>query len=119
VVNLHLSGRRRAFELAAMRTLGIGRVSLAAGVGVEQAVLVGYAILAGVGLGVLGARVALPSVPEYGDLPTYPPLLVGVPPGLVALIAAGLAAVLGAALAVSGYLLVRAAVPTTLREAQP
>jgi hypothetical protein len=118
VVNLHLLARRRAFELAAMRTLGIRRASLAAAVGVEQAILVGFAILLGVGLGLLGARLALPSIPEYADVPAYPPLLVHPDPWLVVRVAAGLAALLGVALAASGYALLRAAVPTRLREAQ-
>lgn len=118
VVNLHLLARRRAFELAAMRTLGIRRASLAAAVGVEQAILVGYAILLGVGLGLLGARIALPTIPEYADVPAFPPLLIHPDPWLVVRVAAGLAALLGVALAASGYALLRAAVPTRLREAQ-
>jgi hypothetical protein len=118
VVNLHLLARRREFELAAMRTLGVGRLSLAAAVAVEQVILVGFAIALGVGLGVLGARLALPSIPEYADLPAYPALLARPDPWLVAGVAAGLAVLLAAALAVSGYALLRAAVPTRLREAQ-
>jgi putative ABC transport system permease protein len=110
VVNLHLLARRRAFELAALRTLGIRRGSLAAALGVEQAILVGFAILLGVCLGLLGARMALPSIPEYADVPAFPPLLVRPDPWLVVRVAAGLAA--------SGYALLRAAVPTRLREAQ-
>jgi len=118
VVNLHLLARRRAFELAAARTLGVGRRSLAAAVGVEQAVLVGFAILLGVGLGLLGAVLALPSIPEFADVPAYPPLLVRPDPWLVVQVAGGLALLLGVTVAVSGYALLRAAVPTRLREAQ-
>jgi hypothetical protein len=118
VVNLHVLGRRRAFELAAMRSLGVRRLSMAAAVGAEQAVVVGFAIVLGVGLGVLGARLALPAVPEYADLPSYPPLLVRLDPWLVVAVAAGLAALLGVALLASGYVLLRAAVPSRLREAQ-
>jgi putative ABC transport system permease protein len=118
VVNLHVMGRRRAFELAAMRSLGVRRVSMAAAVGAEQAVLIGFAIVLGVALGVLGARLALPAIPEYADLPSYPDLLIRLDPWLVAGVAGGFAALLGSALLVSGYVLLRAAVPSRLREAQ-
>lgn len=118
VVNLHVMGRRRAFELAALRSLGVRRISMAAAVGAEQAVLIGFAVALGVGLGVLGARWALPAIPEYADLPPYPPLLIRLDPWLVAAVAAGLAVLLGAALVPSGYALLRAAVPGRLREAQ-
>jgi hypothetical protein len=118
VVNLHVMSRRRAFELAAMRSLGVRRISMAAAVGAEQAMVTGYAIVLGVGLGVLGARLALPAIPEYADLPSYPALLIRLPPVLVVAVAAGLALLLGIALLASGYALLRAAVPSRLREAQ-
>ena len=55
---------------------------------------------------------------EYADLPRYPPVLVSPQPVLVVAVAGGLAVLLGTALAASGYALLRAAVPTRLREAQ-
>ena len=60
----------------------------------------------------------LPSVPEYADVPTFPPLLVRPDPGLVLTIAVAIAALLAVALAASGYGLLRAAVPARLRETQ-
>jgi hypothetical protein len=118
VVNLHLLARRRAFELAAMQALGVRRRGLRGAVAVEQSILVGFAVVLGVGLGTLGAVLALPSVPEYADVPTFPPLLVRPQPWLVAEIAATIAALLAVALAASGYGLLRAAVPARLRETQ-
>ncbi len=118
VVNLHVMSRRRAFELAAMRALGVRRISMAAAVGAEQAVLIGSAIVLGVGLGVLGARLALPAIPEYADIPAYPALVVRLDPWLITMVAAGLAAMVGVALLASAYALLRAAVPSRLREAQ-
>jgi len=118
VVNLHLLARRRAFELAAMQALGVPRPGLRGAVAVEQSILVGFAVVLGVGLGTLGALLALPSVPEYADVPAYPPLLVRPQPGLVAVIAVAIAALLAVALAASGRALLRAAVPARLRETQ-
>jgi len=118
VVNLHLLARRRAFELAAMRSVGVRRISMAAAVGTEQALLVGFAIMLGVGLGVLGARLALPAIPQYADLPSYPAVLVHLDPWLIAGVTGALAAALALALFVSGYALLRSAVPARLREAQ-
>jgi hypothetical protein len=118
VVNLHVMSRRRAFELAAMRVLGVRRISMAAALGAEQAVLIGFAILLGVGLGVLGARLALPAIPEYADIPAYPALLIRLDPWLITVVAAGLAATVGVAVLASAYALLRAAVPSRLREAQ-
>jgi putative ABC transport system permease protein len=118
VVNLHLLARRRAFELAAMRTIGVSRGGLRSTVAVEQLILAGFAIVLGVGLGVLGALWALPSIPVYADTPTYPPLLVRPDPWLVLRFGAGIAALLAAALTASGYALLRAATPSGLREAQ-
>lgn len=72
----------------------------------------------GAALAVLGAKLALPAVPEFADTPAFPPLLVPIPPALVLAVAAVVAALLAAALGVSGAILLRAAVPARLREAQ-
>ena len=77
VLNLHLTGRRRTYELTAMSALGVRRRTLLASLFAEQAVLLVFGIGVGVVAGVLGAVLALPSVPEFADQPSAPPMLYG------------------------------------------
>jgi ABC-type antimicrobial peptide transport system permease subunit len=77
MLNLHLTGRRRTYELAAMSAIGVRRRTLLASLYAEQAVLLAFGIGVGVVAGVVGAVLALPSVPEFADQPSAPPMLYG------------------------------------------
>ena len=111
------TGRRRSFELASLRALGIGRRVLLRGAIAEQLLLLGAAVLLGVPAGYLAARWAMPSIPEFADSTPvrlhFEPALTGV------LIFAAVFCVLLAVTAVlAGQLLMRAAAPSRLREAE-
>src|SRR5664280_1066047 len=77
MLNLHLSGRRRTYELAAMSAIGVRRRTLLASLYTEQAVLLVFGIGVGVVAGLVGAVLTLPSVPEFADQPPAPPMLYG------------------------------------------
>ena len=115
---LAAAGRRRSFEMAALLAVGVRRGSLLRACVVEQVVLLGTGVLLGVVPGLIGAAIALPAVPEYAD--TSPiPVLYSPSAVVVAGFALGLAVVVGVVAVVGGTALLRAAVPSRLREAAP
>lgn len=117
VLNLYLTGRRRTYEIAAMSALGVRRQTLWAALAVEQGLLMGFGVVVGALSGLLAAKVALPSIPEFADVPAAPPLLYGLHPWPV-LASLGLAVgVLAVVVAVSSANLVRASQFEQLREA--
>jgi putative ABC transport system permease protein len=118
VVNLLLVARRRSFELAALRALGFRPRTVTAAALAEQVLLAAVAVVVGVTLGVLAARLGLPSVPEFADGATVPPLLVRVDPVTVLAVAVALAAVLGAGIAAGAAALMSSSGPGRLREGQ-
>jgi hypothetical protein len=111
------TGRRRTFELASLRAVGIGRRTLLRASILEQLLLLGAAVVLGVPAGYLAARLALPSVPEFADRTpvalSFRPALSGV--GLFALIFVLLLALTAV---VAGRALMQAAAPARLREAE-
>ena len=115
-VALLADGRRRSFELAALRVVGVRRRTLRRSAVAEQLLLLGAAVLLGLPSGYVAARLVLPVVPEFSD--ATPVALRYTPPVLIALAtAAALAALLWVAALVAGWALARAAVPARLREA--
>lgn len=118
-ITVALTARRRAFELSALRVMGLSRRVLWRSLAVEQTTLLGYGALLGVGTGLVAALAALPSVPEFVQPPTSPPLLFSPPYLLVVGIAAGIAAVIVLASTVGSAVLVRSAGPERLREYVP
>ena len=117
VLNLHLSGRRRSYELAAMTALGVPRRALRTSLYGEQGVLLLFGVASGVVAGVAGALLALPSVPQFADVPTAPPLLFGVHAGPVLGLVGVAVLVLGVAVVASAVSLLRTAEMDQLREA--
>ncbi|MFI9805851.1 FtsX-like permease family protein [Streptomyces sp. NPDC052301] len=86
--------RARGTEFAVLRALGAPRRQLTRAVAAEQAVLVGLALAAGLGLGTVLARAVLPLIVLTGDATRpVPDLLVELPPGRVALLLAAVAVV--------------------------
>jgi ABC-type antimicrobial peptide transport system permease subunit len=117
VLNLHLTGRRRTYELAAMSALGVRRRTLLASLFVEQGVLLVFGIGVGVVAGLVGAVLALPSVPEFADQPPAPPMLYGLHALPVMFVVVVAVAVLGAVVVASSVNLLRLSRYDQLREA--
>jgi len=117
MLNLHLAGRRRTYELAAMSAIGVRRRTLLASLYAEQGVLLVFGIGVGVVAGLVGAVLALPSVPEFADQPTAPPMLYGLHPLPVLLVVAAAVVVLAALVAISSLNLLRVSRFDQLREA--
>jgi hypothetical protein len=111
------TGRRRTFELASLRAVGITRRTLLRACVLEQLLLLGAALLLGVPAGYLAARWSMPSIPEFADRTpvglSYRPALSGV--GLFALI---FLLLLGITAVLAGRALMQAAAPARLREAE-
>jgi hypothetical protein len=115
---LAAAGRRRSFEMAALLAVGVRRGSLLRACVTEQLLLLGAGLVLGVVPGLAAAKVALPSVPEFAD--TSPVPLSYAPTLTVVVVAvAALVLVVGAVAVVGGAALLRAAVPSRLREATP
>ncbi|MEO7263040.1 MAG: FtsX-like permease family protein [Jatrophihabitantaceae bacterium] len=111
------TGRRRTFELASLRAVGIRRRTLLGACVLEQLLLLGAALLLGLPAGYLAARWAMPSIPEFADQTpvalSYRPALTGVLLfALIFLLLLGVTAVL------AGRALLQAAAPARLREAE-
>ncbi|MEO6502666.1 MAG: FtsX-like permease family protein [Jatrophihabitantaceae bacterium] len=111
------TGRRRSFELASLRAVGISRRTLLRACISEQLLLLGAALLLGVPAGYLAARWAMPSIPEFADTTpvalSYQPALTGVLLfALIFLLLLSVTAVL------AGRALLHAAAPARLREAE-
>jgi hypothetical protein len=117
VLNLHLSGRRRTYELAAMSALGVRRATLLVSLFVEQGLLLVFGIGVGVIAGLVGAVLALPSVPEFADQPSTPPMLYGLHALPVLFVVAVAVAVLAAVVLASSVNLLRLSRFDQLREA--
>lgn len=113
-VGLSLAQRRRAFEFASLRAMGVEGTTIARTVVLEQGVLLGFAVVTGLGLGYGVLRWLLPYVGRSIGAPFPPPLLVidGVALGL-ALLTIGVATAIGIAVALRALL--RASVTQVLR----
>ena len=115
---LAAAGRRRSFEMAALLAVGVRRGSLLRACVVEQILLLGAGVVLGLVPGLLGAAIALPAVPEFSDVSPIP-IAYSPSTAVVAGFAVGLAVLVGAVAVVGGAALLRAAVPSRLREAAP
>ena len=116
-LTLHLNGRRRTYELAAMIALGLRRRTLLASLYLEQGLLVLFGVVVGTAAGLGAAVLALPAIPEFSDVPTAPPLRYDVQVGPIAVSLAVAVLVLVLTVAISSAGLVRAAHVDQLREA--
>jgi len=111
------SGRRRTFELASLRAVGIRRRTLLGACILEQLLLLGAALLLGVPAGYLAARWSMPSVPEFAD---HTPVALSYRPPVsgVALFVLIFLLLLGITAVLAGRALIQAAAPARLREAE-
>jgi hypothetical protein len=112
-----VTGRRRSFELAALAAVGVPRRSLLRSCTGEQLILLGTGFLLGIPSGIVAARVALPAIPEYSDT-TPVPMSYAAHVGVLVAFATVVFVLLVVVAAVAGRALMRAAVPTRLREAE-
>ncbi len=67
VATVLMSARGRGFELAVLRAVGVPRRTLLASLLAEQSLVVLPGIALGLGAGILGAVMALSSVPQFGS----------------------------------------------------
>ena len=114
-ITLLADARRRMFEMAALRVVGVPQRTLRRSAVAEQALLLGAALVLGLPSGYAAAALVLPVVPEFSD-PT-PVALRYDPPVLLALLCAlGFTVLLWVTALIAGRALARAAVPARLRE---
>lgn len=118
VVSVYLSGRRRAFELAAMLAVGVPRRQVLAACVGEQMLLLLTAVGLGTAAGFVGAALALPSMPTFVDDLAVPPLHYTPSAAAVGAFLLAALAVVAVTGAVAAAMLVRAASPARLREVQ-
>ncbi|MHB1576072.1 MAG: FtsX-like permease family protein [Candidatus Dormibacteria bacterium] len=74
VFSVFMTSRRRAFELAVLRAIGVPSRTLMRSLLGEQLLVLGPGVLLGIGAGLLGALMALPSVPEFASSVGAPPV---------------------------------------------
>lgn len=111
---LYFAQRRRDYEFAALRAMGAERRQLRRAMVLEQSVLLGFAVLAGFGLGYLLLRLVMPYVGTSLGVSYPPPVLVlDWRSMLFALVAIVVATGLGLALSLRA--LMRASVTGVLR----
>ena len=116
-ISISASSRRRSYEIAALRAVGVSRRSLL-GAGIsEQLLLLGTAAVLGVPTGIIAARLAMPAIPEFAD--DTPIQLHYIPQWLPTLLFAGAFVVLlGLTAVLAAFALIRVAVPGRLRETE-
>jgi len=118
VLTSYLTGRRRGYEIAALRSVGVPARTLIAAGTIEQATVLAAGLILGAAGGLLAARIALPSVPVFAD-PDAGPVVTYTTAWtpVLALLAAVTAALAVLAVTVSRRL-VRVATADRLRETQ-
>jgi ABC-type antimicrobial peptide transport system permease subunit len=114
-ISVAVTGRRRSYELAALRAADVPRRSLVASCVLEQVVLLGIGLVVGVPVGLVVARLALPLIPQSTEA-TALPLSLDLPVAVIAVFTTVTALLLLATAVVAGLMLVRQAVPARLRE---
>lgn len=74
VFSVFMTSRRRAFELAVLRAIGIPNRALLRSLLGEQLLVLGPGVALGIIAGLVGALMALPSVPEFASTAGGPPV---------------------------------------------
>lgn len=117
VVHTVTSFQSRSTEYALLRAIGLGRRSATGSVTVEHAVLLGFATLTGLGLGLVVAWLVVPhAVGGLAGLPEVPPLRLSVPWGTIAVLTGAVVALAAILIAVQAILTRRLDVAAVLRE---
>lgn len=116
-VAISASARRRSFETAALRAVGVRDAALYRGGVIEQLLLLGAAVVLGIPAGAYAARLAMPVIPQFAD-PT-PIALHYVPPWRpITLFAFGFVLLVVLTAMIAARAVLRAARPGRLREAE-
>lgn len=113
---LYAFGRRRTYEYAALVTVGLSRRAVIRSLIIEQGLVLGFAVVVGIGAGAAAVASALRAVPEFVNAPVTPHLLYRPPLASLVLALAALVAVLAAVSAGSGIALARRIRVEQLRE---
>ncbi|MBI4261512.1 MAG: ABC transporter permease [Actinobacteria bacterium] len=113
-VGLYFSQRRREFEFASLRAMGVDRRQVTAVLLVEQSVLVGFAVAAGFSLGLGILRLMMPYVGKSLGQSFPAPLLV-VDWSALGLFGSAIVAATGLGLVLALRALLRSSVTTVLR----
>jgi putative ABC transport system permease protein len=116
-ISINASSRRRSYEIAALRAIGVRRAALLRASVVEQMLLLSPAAVLGIPTGWLAARLAMPVIPEFAD---STPISLRYTPGLAPtlLFAGTFVLLLALTAALAARLLIRLAIPSRLREAE-
>jgi hypothetical protein len=112
------TARRRAYEIASLEAAGVPGRSLRHSLSVEQVLLLGLGLLIGVGTGLAGSVLALPSTPFFVADNVGPPVDHDLPWGLIGVLIAGLVAVFALTSFAVSWLVSRQATAARFREAQ-
>jgi putative ABC transport system permease protein len=116
-ISIGSSARRRSYEAAALGTVGVSRRQLYRAALYEQLIVLGTAVVLGVGGGVLAAVLTLPIIPEFAS--GTPVQLVFLPSPLPILLSTlGFAILVIAAAAGTSAAVLRSARAARLREAE-
>ena len=119
VVSAAVSARERVTEFALLRALGLSSRQLSGWLSLENATLAVISLLAGTGLGLLVAWVALPFVTVTRRAePVFPPVEIAVPWATIALLELVAIAALSVAIVGLTWSLGRVAMASTLRKGE-
>lgn len=113
-----IDARRRQGELAGLRAIGLRIGSLRRMLEAEQLLAAGTGVVLGTAAGLTAAAVALRSVPELDALGPGPPLQLGLPWGLVAVLVVTLVAALTVTVTTCASVVARGSTADRLGEAQ-
>ena len=116
-ISISASSRRRTYEIAALRAVGVPRRSLFGAGAVEQLLLLGAAAVLGIPAGWVAARLAMPVIPEFAD---RTPIALNYVPAVIptALFAVAFVVLLTVTSLLAARALIRTAAPSRLREAE-
>jgi putative ABC transport system permease protein len=118
VMGVAATRRSRRDDLSALRLVGVSRSQLRRGAVLEQLAVVLCSVVIGAVVGLIGARLALPSIPIFVDRQAVPPIRLDIA-WLAALIATGLLTVgLGVTGTVAALRLTQSVGGHQLREGQ-
>jgi hypothetical protein len=112
------TARRRAYEIASLEASGVPARSLRRSLTVEQGLLLGLGLVIGIGTGLAGSALALPSTPFFVVHDVGPPIDHGLPWGLVGVLTAGLAVLFALTAVAVSWMVSRQATAARFREAQ-
>jgi putative ABC transport system permease protein len=116
-ISISAGSRRRSYEIAALRAVGVTRRSLFGASATEQSLLLGAGAVLGVPAGWVAARLAMPVIPEFAD---RTPIALRYVPAVIptVLFAAAFVVLLTVTSLLAARALIRAAAPSRLREAE-